>query len=165
MKAVTPLSALLTSLRLMILTPDIPGGYNSWPRTSPEDTITLKDKHICLEALSPWVWMDTFNPSEEVPERYPRITLEVSKMYPRSTQEAPQIYPEVPQRHLRGTPEAAHLETWTPLFFCHCTCHSSQYSWRGGCGRETDEVGKGGDMGVGKSHQAQDPGSGSRLRM
>ena len=51
--------------------------------------------------------MDTFNPSEEVPERYPRITLEVSKMYPRSTREAPQIYPEVPQRHLRGTPEVA----------------------------------------------------------
>ena len=51
--------------------------------------------------------MDTFNPSEEVPERYPRITLEVSKMHPRSTREAPQIYPEVPQRHLRGTPEVA----------------------------------------------------------
>ena len=98
MKAVTPLSALLTSLRLMILTPDIPGGYNSWPRTSPEDTITLKDKQICLEALSPWVWMDTFNPSEEVPERYPRIALEVSKMYPRSTQDVPQKYP-------RGTPD------------------------------------------------------------
>ena len=65
MKAVTPLSALLTSLRLMILTPDIPGGYNSWPRTSPEDTITLKDKQICLEALSPWVWMKTFHISQQ----------------------------------------------------------------------------------------------------